>query len=628
MYEVPTGVPGPSHQGVSGEVRFGLGMLAGSQQEGSGKRNQSEDGVEVERSLLGEDMEVETTGVSTRKDKGVERGGEETLRATSPSMHAPRRGEEPWQTVGKGGRPLGSTVNSVTVSGRTASGVKNSHWLGSKLGAGGRPQGALGGRACFSCGVVGHYAKWCNRRQNSGRGESSRTGGRARQSVPQVGGMMGGLQQGQMRTAGGISGGRRWEERTTTPKEGGKPGVPLVTGEGDWKKKVEGMVKVEEFVRSRSDFAMVVDFRGLKMTQLGMIAAVAKGVTKVEGLKFVGAELVEVAFISEEDMLGAVEKGMQIGNVMLPVRRCLGMDEEVVVLEVLEMPIMDRKLTADSVKTALKPWGGVFQVKLLEWMGTSIRTGTAVAMVTLKAGQRMGKDWVGKVMVGGRSCVVRRKAEVGSTPVVGSILTKAQMKASAPEAVAEEEDQLSKVLAAGAADMSMVMSESEEEEESNGEKSFEEANKTILIQDGEKGLSAQILQEVDDTGDEEEEDAGRVELWTWIEGQMQVLAQSAVAASQPMKEENWQLLQQTERMVEPLLERLEHALNTANNGITEEMRQHGEWGAQIVKTMPHTEWGVELWRDKCRVVRQMQEGQEYITATEESEDMLNTTILL
>src|SRR3954471_18979609 len=121
MYEVPTGVPGPSHQGVSGEVRFGLGMLAGSQQEGSGKRNQSEDGVEVERSLLGEDMEVETTGVSTRKDKGVERGGEETLRATSPSMHAPRRGEEPWQTVGKGGRPLGSTVNSVTVSGRTAS---------------------------------------------------------------------------------------------------------------------------------------------------------------------------------------------------------------------------------------------------------------------------------------------------------------------------------------------------------------------------------------------------------------------------------------------------------------------------------------------------------------------------
>ena len=87
-------------------------------------------------------------------------------------------------------------------------------------------------------------------------------------------------------------------------------------------------------------------------------------------------------------------------------------------------------------------------------------------------------------------------------------------------------------------------------------------------------------------------------------------------------------MQQTERMVEPLLERLEHALNTADNRITEEMRQHGEWGAQMVKTMPHSEWGVELWRDKCRVVRLMQEGQEYIPDTEESEDMLNTTILL
>ena len=162
-------------------------------------------------------------------------------------------------------------------------------------------------------------------------------------------------------------------------------------------------------------------------------------------------------------------------------------------------------------------------MKLLEWMGTSIRTGTAVVMVTLKAGQRMGKDWAGKVMVGGRSCVVRRKAEVGSTPVVGSILTKAQVKASVPEAVAEENDHLSRVLAAGAADMSMVMSESEEEEESIGEKSFEELNKTILIQDGEQGLGAQILQEVDDTGDEEEEDAGRGELWNWIEAQSQAL---------------------------------------------------------------------------------------------------------
>src|SRR4051812_28684595 len=148
VYSVPTGVPDASHQGASEEVRFGLGMPSWSQQESSGKRNQGAGGGEVERSLLGEDMEVEIAGPSTRKAKGMDRGGEETLRAGSPSMHAPKAGGESWQTVGRGGRPLGSTVNSVTVSGRTASGVKNSHWLGAKLGAGGRPQGALEGRAC------------------------------------------------------------------------------------------------------------------------------------------------------------------------------------------------------------------------------------------------------------------------------------------------------------------------------------------------------------------------------------------------------------------------------------------------------------------------------------------------
>ena len=73
-------------------------------------------------------MEVESTGVSTGKEKGKAGGEEETLRAGSSSMHALRAGEEPWQMVGRGGRPLGSTVNSVMVSGkRTTFGVKNSH---------------------------------------------------------------------------------------------------------------------------------------------------------------------------------------------------------------------------------------------------------------------------------------------------------------------------------------------------------------------------------------------------------------------------------------------------------------------------------------------------------------------
>ena len=164
VYSVPTSVPDAPQLGASGEVRFGLGKPGGSQQESSGKRNQGDRGGEEERSLVEEAMEVDTARAVTGKGKGVEGAGEGVFRTSSPSMHAPKAGEEPWQTVGKGGRPLGSTVNSVMVSGRrTAFGVKNSHWPEWKLWAGGRPQGTQGRRACFSCGVVGYYAKWCPR---------------------------------------------------------------------------------------------------------------------------------------------------------------------------------------------------------------------------------------------------------------------------------------------------------------------------------------------------------------------------------------------------------------------------------------------------------------------------------
>ena len=321
------------------------------------------------------------------------------------------------------------------------------------------------------------------------------------------------------------------------------------------------------------------------MTQLGMIAAVAKGVMKAEGLKFVGAELVEVAFVSKEDMLAAVEKGMKIGNVVIPVRRCLGMEEEIVVMEVLEIPIMDRKATIDGVKLALKPWGGVFQVKLLEWLGTSIRTGTAVAMVLLKAGQRMGKDWVGKALVGGRSCVIRRKAEVGSTPIVGSVLNKTQIVASVPEAAKEAESVQEKILTAGAeeelvihqgrADTSMVMG-SCEDSEGEDEEILGESNKTILMEEEEIGITNGVLKEIDDTGDEENDDSGKLEMWEWLEGKMHALAETAVAERRPLTDANWKALQQVDRIVEPLLRCLEEAMNDENSVLSDRMRLYGE----------------------------------------------------
>src|SRR5690242_10914698 len=104
IYSVPTGVPGTPNQGVSEEVHYGLGMPGGGQQRGSGKCNQGVEGGVEEGSLQSEDMEVEQAGVSTEKGKGVERGGDETPRVSSPSMHAPKESGGEWRKVGRGGR--------------------------------------------------------------------------------------------------------------------------------------------------------------------------------------------------------------------------------------------------------------------------------------------------------------------------------------------------------------------------------------------------------------------------------------------------------------------------------------------------------------------------------------------
>lgn len=639
VYSVPTGVQDSPQQGAPANTTAGLGMPTGVHGGGSGKRNQSEQGGEEERSLLTEAMEVEIEGVSTMKGKGAERtttGGE---RATSPSMHAPKAQGESWQTVGKGGRPLGRSVDRVT-----ANGGRLSRWIGTasgmkKIQMGGTATDRKGGiqqrGACYVCGKVGHYARWCQQRVSTGQhhqGSSNRT----QPSVHNLTSVQNSGKAGNDGvTASGSYGGRRWEAMTTTTPAKGKTGEKISgTADEDWKRKVEGMVKVDEFVRSRSDFAMVVDFRGLRMTQLGMIAAVAKGVQKVEGLKFVGAELVEVAFVCEEDLQEAVETGMKIGNIKVPSRRCLGLEEEVVMLEVLEMPIMSRDATTAAVKETLQPWGEVFQVKLLEWMGTSIRTGTAIAMVLLKVGQRMGKDWAGKVLVGQRSCIVRRRAEVGITPVVGSVISKAQMKAGVEEEKLEQaakptatkisvEEVVEEIPTNGTQDMTMLLEEYSESEDDNQEEEdiLAEVNQTILIseEDG-RGLETQNHGENTFHPD-------KSALWRWLEGQMWSIARGFVTRKRPMEESDWMSMRHTDTIVGPLHNRLIIALENTRSELTDAMKAQGEWGSQLVENIPNDRWMIGGWNTICDGVRE-EEEERVNRSTADQSKVLDTTLLL
>ncbi len=249
----------------------------------------------------------------------------------------------------------------------------------------------------------------------------------------------------------------------------------------------------------------------------------------------------------------------------------------------------------------------------------------------------MGQNWVGKVMIGDRGCVVHRKAEVGSTPVVGTVLSKTQIKESAQEAKAEEDDNLERLMTAGNVendgersgmlDISMVLGESVTSDEEVEEEVLAEVNKTIPISEDSNDKVGQVITAIDDTGDNEEDETGRTALWNWLENQMYALAQEAVAHSQPMQEENWKLMQRVDRMVDPLLRKLETAMNAADGEFSAEMKQHGEWGAQIVKRMPREQWGTDAWLEICRVLRK-EEDQRKDKAENEIAGVLDTTILI
>ena len=69
------------------------------------------------------------------------------------------------------------------------------------------------------------------------------------------------------------------------------------------------------------------------MTARMALGLLVKEMSEVASVKFLkGMEGVEIGFVEEEGLLKAMSKGLQIGEVMVPMSRCLRWDPRVVQL--------------------------------------------------------------------------------------------------------------------------------------------------------------------------------------------------------------------------------------------------------------------------------------------------------
>ena len=94
----------------------------------------------------------------------------------------------------------------------------------------------------------------------------------------------------------------------------------------------------------------MMSFQLLAVTARAVLVLLGKQLKDVASVKFLkGLEGVEVGFVKEEQVVAAVAQGMRIGEVAVPMMRCLHWDPRVVHLVVKGVPMVSMEETKERV---------------------------------------------------------------------------------------------------------------------------------------------------------------------------------------------------------------------------------------------------------------------------------------
>ena len=191
----------------------------------------------------------------------------------------------------------------------------------------------------------------------------------------------------------------------------GSQGRSGLVHKGDLSDGVMGLVVVPLLKKSISEFAVTVSFRGLAVTAKMVLGLLGEQLVDVASVKFLkGLEGVEIGFVEEKHLVEALAKGINVGEVAVPMMRCLHWDPRVVHLVVKGVPTVSVEETRSRVSEVMREYGDVVDIGFQMWEGTSFRTGDVEVRLRLAGREVTGKvgDWPRAMKWGPVECKVSK----------------------------------------------------------------------------------------------------------------------------------------------------------------------------------------------------------------------------
>jgi hypothetical protein len=123
-----------------------------------------------------------------------------------------------------------------------------------------------------------------------------------------------------------------------------------------------------------------------------------------------GMEGVEVGFVEEVGLQKAMSRGLKVGEVMVPMSRCLRWDPRVVQLLVRNVPTAAEEETKERVAEVMGKYGEVVDIGFQLWEGTTFRTGDVDVRLWLagKEATKQLRDWPKVLKWAPFECAVER----------------------------------------------------------------------------------------------------------------------------------------------------------------------------------------------------------------------------